>query len=71
MTECGFCQRAKDGIARFNMQVGDRFLQAEGIIQPDPQTGDHLFTGLTVDDPANREEITLHIEVPHVPGDQP
>ena len=64
---CGFCARAgaPHGVNGFEMQVGDRLLKAEGTIRPDPDGPGHLFEGLTVDDPANREQVTVTLEQPH------
>lgn len=66
--KCKWCNHYQ-GIVAFQFQAGDRLLRAEGTITPHPDNNDHIFNGLTIDDPANREVVTLHIQqTPHQAG---
>lgn len=61
---CAFCQRTQGVIAKLEFNgIPGRKWRAEGTITPDG--AQHRFDGLTIDDPANREPVTITIEAPH------
>lgn len=64
---CPTCRAVTEGggILTFEVRVDDRDLRAEGTLRPDPDSRWHLFEGLTVDDPANREPVRLVVQWPH------
>lgn len=70
---CPTCRyvHSHGGILIFETTLDGRRLRAEGTLRPDPDSQWHLFEGLTVDDPANREPIRLVMQWLHVTGSLP